>query len=102
MNNQDPNIANHMLKEEVVLLMKDAQQKKQVIQELRNNLKGKEVTINDLEYKLKHYTMINGQLKIDLNGAKLAFDEESAIVQKERDNYNKVANELERLKETHQ
>jgi len=101
LNHEDPKIANQLLKEEITLLMKDEQQKKQVIQELRNTLKEKEENINDLEYKLKHFTMTNSQLKIDLKGAKLAFDEESTKTQREREKYHEVMIEIEKIKILH-
>ncbi len=82
------------------LVLKDNQQKKQTIQELRTTLKTRDELISDLEYKIKHYNLLNSQLKKELASAKAAIDEEAIKLNDEKETKKDVLkdiNDIEKL-----
>lgn len=73
------------LQEDVDLLKRDSQRKKQIIQELRQIIKEKEEEITDLNYKLKQADSLHEQLKEELKTTETNLEAERQIIQSEID-----------------
>lgn len=81
-------------------LQDDIRSKNETILDLKANLKEKEALIKEIELQNKHYIFLSTQLKIDLKGLKMVFDEESDKLVQERQKKNDAEAKLAVIEQT--